>query len=285
MLFASYNYSNIFTVTEVENVKKIKISLIISIIFLVCFTAMAIDNPYSAVSLCLYDATDEKIIYAYNENKKMAPASITKILTCITALENEKIYRSITVDKKSPYTEGTSIYLKSGEKLRMIQLLYGLMLNSGNDAANTVANYFGKEKFVKMMNDTAKKAGVASSNFENPSGLDGKEHLVTAYDMAKITSYALKNEDFVKIVSTKEVTIKNSEGVQRNLKNHNKLLWYSDNIIGVKTGFTKKAGRTLVSAVRYGGKVYVCVTLKDPNDWEDHKKIYNTYVFKNNISK
>lgn len=260
---------------------KLKIALVFSILALVCVTAIAVNTPYSAHSLCLYNATDEKTVYAYNENKRMAPASVTKILTCITALENEKIYRSITVDDKSPLTEGTSIYLKSGEKLRLIQLLYGLMLNSGNDAANTIANYFGKEKFVAMMNETAKKAGATSSNFENPSGLDGENHLVTAYDMAKITAYALKNEYFGEIVSTKEAKITNSDGFERNLKNHNKLLWYNDNVIGVKTGFTKKAGRTLVSAVNYNGKIYICVTLKDPNDWEDHKKIYNTYVFKN----
>lgn len=260
---------------------KIKISLIVSVFALICLTAVAINSSYSAVSLCLFNATDNKVVYAYNENARMTPASVTKILTCITALENEKLYRTVTVDEKSPLTEGTSIYLKSGEKLRLIQLLYGLMLNSGNDSANVIANHFGREKFIEMMNETAKKAGAKNSNFENPSGLDSENHYVTAYDMAKIASYALKNEDFKKIVSTKEAKITNSDGLQRNLKNHNKLLWYNDNVIGVKTGFTKKSGRTLVSAVKYNGKIYVCVTLKDPDDWNDHKKIYETYVFNN----
>lgn len=259
---------------------KIKLCIVASVLILICASVMAADNFYSARAVCLYNATDDTVVYSYNQNVKMAPASITKILTAITALENEKPYRTITVDEKSAGTEGSSIYLKSGEKLRLIQLIYGLMLNSGNDSANAIANYFGTEKFVQMMNDTAKKAGATSSHFENPSGLDGKNHFVTALDMAKITDYALQNDYFKKVVATKEAVIISNEGKERNLKNHNKLLWYSDKYIGVKTGFTKKAGRTLVSAVEHNGKTYILVTLKAPDDWNDHKKIYDTYVFK-----
>lgn len=273
----------IFTVFGSEYMlKKLKIMLclIVSVFIVICASVMANRDFYSARAVCLYNATDDRVVYAYNENAKMAPASITKILTAITALENEKPYRTVIVSEKSAGTEGSSIYLKGGEKLRLMQLIYGLMLNSGNDAANAIADYFGNEKFVRMMNDTAKKAGATMSHFENPSGLDGETHLVTAVDMAKITDYALGNKDFKKVVSTKEALIINNDGKKRHLKNHNKLLWYSDKYIGVKTGFTKKAGRTLVSAVEHEGKTYILVTLKAPDDWNDHKKIYETYIFK-----
>ncbi len=251
--------------------------------FLLLITGVTVANSeffYSARAVCLYNATDGEIIYGYNENIKMAPASITKIITAITAIEMGNLSSSIVVDKKSSMTEGSSIYLKAGEKLSLEQLLYGLMLNSGNDAANAVATYFGYDSFVNEMNEVARWAGAYNSSFENPSGLDGENHYVTALDMACITAYALENEAFSKIVATKTAVIKSENGNERYLKNHNRLLWESDDYIGVKTGFTKKAGRTLVSAVEKNGKTYICVTLKAPDDWNDHRKIYENYIKK-----
>ena len=249
--------------------------------FLLFITGITVANSeifYSARAVCLYNATDGEIIYGYNENEKMSPASITKIVTAITAIEMGTPSSAVVIDKKSSMTEGSSIYLKAGEKLTLEQLLYGLMLNSGNDAANAIATYFGYDGFVGEMNEIAKWAGAYNSSFENPSGLDGKNHYVTASDMARITAYALENEDFSKIVATKTAVIKSENGNERYLKNHNKLLWESDDYIGVKTGFTKKAGRTLVSAVKKNGKTYICVTLKAPDDWNDHRKIYENYI-------
>ncbi len=247
-------------------------------LFVAGITVVNSEIFYSARALCLYNATDNEIIYGYNENTKMAPASITKIITAITAIEMGNLSSTVTVDKKSSMTEGSSIYLKAGENLTLEQLLYGLMLNSGNDAANAAATYFGYDNFVNEMNEVAKWAGASDSSFENPSGLDGENHYVTALDMARIASYALKNEAFSKIVSTKTAVIKSESGNERYLKNHNKLLWESDDYIGVKTGFTKKAGRTLVSAVEKNNKTYICVTLKAPDDWNDHRKIYENYI-------
>ncbi len=254
-------------------------AVLLSFVFLFVGVGVAhSDVFYSARAVCLYNATDGELIYGQNEEAKMAPASITKIITAITAVEMGNPSHTVTVDAKSAATEGSSIYLKSGEKLTLEQLLYGLMLNSGNDAANAVATYFGYDEFVYEMNETARWAGAYNSSFENPSGLDGENHYVTALDMAKITAYALQNETFSKIVSTKTAVIESENGEQRFLKNHNRLLWESDDYIGVKTGFTKKAGRTLVSAVSKNGKTYICVTLKAPDDWNDHRKIYANYI-------
>lgn len=257
---------------------KKSVFIAVAVLIYVGSSVLASDRFFSANAICLYNATDNKMIYGHNENLKMSPASITKIVTAITALEMGNPKSTVIVDEKSAGTEGSSIYLKSGEKMTLKQLIFGLMLNSGNDAANAIANYFGYDDFINEMNNTAKWAEAYSSNFENPSGLDGENHYVTALDMAKITDYALGNEVFSEIVSTKTAVIKNEEGKERYLKNHNKLLWYSDSYIGVKTGFTKKAGRTLVSAIRKNGKIYICVTLKAPDDWNDHEKIYRNYI-------
>ena len=152
------------------------------------------------------------------------------------------------------------------------------MLHSGNDAANAIANYFGYDDFISEMNETARMAGAVSSHFENPSGLPDKEHYVTASDMARITAYALENSEFSEIVATKNTDISNGGNGRRYLKNHNKLLWMYENAIGVKTGFTKSAGRTLVSAAEKGGRILVCVTLNAPDDWNDHISLYKKYL-------
>lgn len=246
------------------------------IIFSLCFGAWG----YSAKSVCLYDIKDKKIVYGYNENEKMEPASITKIVTAITALSLGDSDETVTVSARAAGTEGSSLYLKSGETLTLSELLYGLMLHSGNDAANAIADHFGYDEFINEMNETARYAGAVNSHFENPSGLPSSAHYVTAADMAKITAYALENPTFREIVSAKTAQISNNGNGNRYLKNHNKLLWLYSNTIGVKTGFTKSAGRTLVSAAQKDGRTLVCVTLCDPDDWNDHISLYKKYLEK-----
>lgn len=170
------------------------------------------------------------------------------------------------------------MYLQIGDQLTLEELLYGLMLVSGNDAALAVAHCVSGEieDFVALMNQTACALGMTHSSFANPNGLDAECHYSSAYDMARLTAYALENETFRKIVATEYITIGD-----RYLKNHNKLLTLCEGCIGVKTGFTKAAGRTLVSAAARDGMMLVCVTLKDSNDWNDHLALFdygfNTY--------
>ena len=235
---------------------------------------------YSAKAICLYDVDARQMIYGYNEEILMCPASITKIVTAITALEMGKADDIVTVDQRAANTEGSSIYLKAGEKIKLLDLIYGMMLHSGNDAANAIAHHFGYEEFVAKMNETVQFAQAKDSHFENPSGLDGENHRVTALDMAKITAYAMKNPLFCEIVATKHKNIVSEDGYTRYLKNHNKLLWMYENTKGVKTGYTKKAGRTLVSSASDGERNLICVTLNDSDDWNDHISLYQSYLKK-----
>lgn len=262
-----------------EEVRALKIKSVFAIaIIMILLPAWFKVSGYSAKSVYLFDAKTKEMIYGYNEDVPMEPASITKIVTAITALSLGDTDEIVTVDKKSAGTEGTSLYLKEGEKISLGDLLYGLMLHSGNDAANAIANHFGYDEFISEMNETARMAGAASSHFENPSGLPQKNHYVTASDMAKITAYALENSAFSEIVSTKNAEISNGGNGKRSLKNHNKLLWMYENAIGVKTGFTKSAGRTLVSAAKKDDRILICVTLNASDDWNDHISLYKKYL-------
>jgi D-alanyl-D-alanine carboxypeptidase len=258
------------------NYLKMKIVALFSVLIIIFSSISSLS--YSAKSICLYDPVTNTIVYGYNENQKMLPASITKIVTAITAIELGDINQIVIIDEKSAGIEGSSIYLKVGEQISLIDLIYGMMLHSGNDAANAIANHFGYDQFIIKMNETIQKAGATSSNFENPSGLDGEQHFVTALDMAKITAYALKNPTFSQVVSTKKITLTSNEGYSRYLKNHNKLLWLYENSNGVKTGFTKKAGRTLVTSAKENNKELICVTLNAPDDWNDHINLYEQYL-------
>lgn len=262
------------------------ITLLLLISSLNCSDVYAID--ISAESAVLYEPVTERLIYSKNENKKMSMASTTKIATCITAIENADLSDIVTVSKNADDTEGSSVWLEAGETMTVKNLLYGLMLASGNDAAVAIAEHIGGNvnEFSKYMNETAYKAGANNTNFTNPSGLDDENHYTTSIDLAKITAYALKNPVFSNIVSTYEKTIP-WEGHEwdRKIKNHNKLLKMYDGCIGVKTGFTKKSGRCLVSAAERNGITLIAVTLKAPDDWNDHIKMldYGFSVLNNNI--
>ncbi|MDR0850444.1 MAG: D-alanyl-D-alanine carboxypeptidase [Christensenellaceae bacterium] len=219
----------------------------------------------SAKSMVVLSADDGKMLYSKNENEKLAMASTTKIATCITVIENcDNLDKLVDTPKEATLTEGTSIYLKETEKLSIRQLLYGLMLQSGNDAAVALAISVGGsvEGFASLMNDMAKRAGAENTHFVNPHGLDHKDHYTTALDLGKITAQALKNKDFAEIVSTKKYKIEKTEhNNERYLGNKNKLLNSLEGCVGVKTGFTSKAGRCLVSACKRGDMTVVCVVL------------------------
>ena len=237
----------------------------------------------SAKSAILTEAKTGEVLYEKNAYQKMPMASTTKIMTAICAIENSNLDEVVTVDSRAAGIEGSSMYLKNGEKITLRNLLYGLMLSSGNDAAVAIALNVGKsvENFADMMNETAKKIGVKDTSFKNPNGLDEEGHYTTAYDLAQITRYALSNSEFAKIVSTNEITLAGSENSNaRSLRNHNKLLRIYEGTTGVKTGFTKKSGRCLVSSSERNGINLIAVTLNDPNDWNDHISMFN-YAFDN----
>ena len=236
-----------------------------------------IDYSSSAKSAVLIDAKSGRILYEKNANQKLPMASTTKIMTAITVIENcDNLDEKITIDKKAVGTEGTSIYLQPNEKLTIRELLYGLMLRSGNDASVALAIAVGGsvENFCDMMNQTAKKIGVENSSFKNPHGLDTKDHYTTATDLAKITAYALENKDFAEIVKTKSITICKDEENTRHLLNKNKLLASLDGCIGVKTGFTDDAGRCLVSACERDGLRLVCVVFNCGPMFEESKEMF-----------
>lgn len=229
----------------------------------------------SAKSYVLLEQSTNSVILSGNMDVRMKPASTTKILTAICAIENANLSDVVKVSLNASKQEGSSMYLKAGEKVNLENLVYGLMLNSGNDAAVAIAEHIGGsvQKFSNIMNNKAKDIGAFNSNFENPNGLDSDNHYVTAYDLAVITSYALNNEKFSEIVKTKSKVLKDDKGIYKYLSNHNKMLRMYDGCIGVKTGFTKKSGRTLVTAAERDGIKLIAVTLGAPDDWNDHRKL------------
>lgn len=210
----------------------------------------------------IYDRKSGRVIWGKNENKRVAMASTTKIMTCIIVLENANLNDEITVSIKAAGTGGSRLGLKKDDKITINDLLYGLMLRSGNDAAVALAEHVGgdREGFAKLMNDKAKKLGLKDTHFVTPHGLDDPEHYTTAYELAKITDYALKNEKFAKIVGTKECTI-SINGYSKQLSNTNELLGYLQGVNGVKTGFTNNAGRCLVTSVNRNDFEIITVVL------------------------
>ena len=220
----------------------------------------------SARSAIVLDGTTGQVLFEQNADEQLPMASTTKIMTAITAIENFDLDREYVVKKEYTLVEGSSMYLKEGERITLRDTLYGLMLMSGNDAALAVAGECGgRERFVAMMNDTAARLGLTHTHFENPNGLDGETHFTTARELAQIAAYAMQNPDFREIVSTKSYNTKT-----RYMKNHNRLLSLYEDAVGVKTGFTKKSGRCLVSAAERNGRRLIAVTLNAPDDWNDH---------------
>lgn len=221
----------------------------------------------SAEKAILVDAATGRVLYEKNADERSLIASTTKIMTALVVCEQCNVLDRMRIPREAVGIEGSSMYLQDGEVLTLQELLYGLMLHSGNDAAVALAIYCGGtvEGFAEMMNDKARVLGMTQSHFENPNGLDSPGHYSTARDLAILASYAMKNPIFHKTVSTKTVTVGN-----RYLRNHNKLLWQVAGADGVKTGYTKAAGRILVSSATRDGRRLIAVTINDPDDWNDH---------------
>ncbi len=237
----------------------------------------------SAYSAILIEASSGEVIFEKNSEKRLPMASTTKIMTAIVALEEaaDRLDVPVTVSPKACGVEGSSIYLKAGEKLTLNELLYAVMLQSANDAAAAVAYEIAGDisAFADLMNQKAAELGLKNTHFTNPHGLDDENHYTTAEDLAAITRYAMSNAKFRELVSAKRYEIPSNSsdealGSTRILVNHNKLLRMSDSVIGVKTGFTKRSGRCLVSAAKSGEVELIAVTLNAPDDWNDHLALH-----------
>lgn len=252
--------------------KKICLLIFITVLFMnIPVRAIGV----SAMSAVVIDAVTGEVLYEKNADEMRGMASTTKIMTAIVALEKGKTDAIVKISEKASRVEGSSMYLKAGEEISLGNLIYGLMLVSGNDAATAIAEHIAgsEEKFAEMMNKKAREIGVNSTHFTNPHGLSDEEHYTTAKDLAKITAYGLKNPVFAEIVKTKSITIEREKLGKTTLVNHNKLLKTYDGCIGVKTGFTKATGRCLVSAAERNGVKIVCVTLNAGDDWNDHRNL------------
>lgn len=222
----------------------------------------------SAASAVLMDAESGRILYALDENTPRPIASTTKLMTALVAVEClEDLDQTVTIRQEWTGIEGTSLYLRPGEQLTARTLLYGLLLHSGNDAAVALAGFCAGdvETFVDWMNQRARDLGMIHTHFSDPNGLGDENHYASALDMARLASACLRNETVAEIAATKTITL---EG--RSLTNHNKLLWRYEGCTGMKTGYTRQAGRTLVSSASREGQSLVCVTLNDGSDWADH---------------
>ena len=226
----------------------------------------------SARRAYVLDAVSGRELFARDPDERSLIASTTKIMTALIVCEQCNVLDRMRIPKEAVGIEGSSMYLKEGEVLTLQELLYGLMLSSGNDAAVALAIYCGGtvEGFAELMNDKARNLGLTGTHFENPNGLDSPGHYSTARDLAKLAAYAMKNPIFYKTVSAKSVKVG-----ERCLTNHNKLLWKLEGADGVKTGFTKAAGRILVSSATRQGRRIIGVTIDAPDDWNDHCRLLN----------
>ena len=275
------------------------ISTILAVIFILSVTAFADGVFYtpdekdsieaavnsfpemSAESYIVVDALTGDVLFEQNSTTALPIASITKMMTALVVVESSDLSRVVVVDAESCGIEGSSVNLYKGEKISIQDLLYALMLESANDAAVCLARAVSGsvEAFATLMNEKAEALGMKNSHFMNPHGLEDPEHYSTAYDMALLWREALKNEFLCELVATKsyKIPLDGRDGY-RYLSNHNKLLKSYEPCVGGKTGFTKTAGRCLVTVCEKDGIKLITVTLNDPNDWEDHKNITD-YAF------
>ncbi len=221
----------------------------------------------SAQRAYVLDSVSGRVLYEKNANERSLIASTTKIMTALIVCEQCNVLDRMRIPKEAVGIEGSSMYLQEGEILTLQELLYGLMLSSGNDAAVALAIYCGGtvEGFAELMNDKARNLGLSGTHFENPNGLDSPGHYSTARDLGILAAYAMENPIFAKTVSAKSLKIG-----ERYLTNHNKLLWRVEGADGVKTGYTRAAGRILVSSAARQGRRLIAVTIDDPDDWDDH---------------
>lgn len=243
---------------------------------MLCALAVMVSTPalakeipaLSAASAILVDGDTGRVLFEHNPEEKRLIASITKLMTALVVVESvPDLSQTVTIQREWTGAEGSSMYLMPGESLKVETLLYGLLLSSGNDAAVALAGICAGEVglFVEWMNLRAESLGMENTHFANPNGLNDEEHYSTAYDMSLLARECLKYSKLMEIMGTKSAVL---EG--HSFANHNKLLWRYEGCVGMKTGYTQMAGRTLVSAARRDDQTLICVTLSDPNDWEDH---------------
>ena len=223
-----------------------------------------------AEAFILLDAGSGRVLTGKNTERELAIASTTKIMTALVALETGDLSDKVTV-KQNHLKEGSSMYLRAGEVLTLEELLYGLLLPSGNDAAECIADHCGGgvERFVARMNEKAAALGMTHTSFANPSGLDAQGHYSCALDMARLAAYAMREPTFARIAATRTAAVG-----ERMLGNHNKLLVSLEGCTGLKTGYTDNAGRTLVTCCERDGMRLIAVTLNDRSDWADHAALY-----------
>ena len=245
--------------------------------------------PVQAVSakhVYVLDALSGRVLYEKDAQKQCLIASTTKIMTALLICEQCNVLDRMRIPREAVGIEGSSMYLREGEIYTLQELLYGLMLSSGNDAAVALAIYCGGtvEEFAQRMNDKARILGLKNTHFVNPHGLDAPDHYSTAADLARLAACAMENPIFRTTVSAKTVRVG-----ERTLRNHNKLLWQVEGADGVKTGFTKAAGRILVSSASRLQRRIIVSTLNDPNDWADHIKLleegFSDYEIRHVVSK
>lgn len=260
-----------------DNYRKILILLLILTFIFSLFTLfISSDNSISisAKSAALYEPQTQKFVYTKNASQRLGMASTTKIMTALIALERLDNNETFEIDSRAVGIEGSSIYLKAGERMNTLDLVYSLLLQSANDAAAALAYKIAGsiEEFASLMNERASEMNLKNTNFQNPHGLDDKNHYTTAEDLALLTAEALKNDTFKQIASSYKKVVETNY-TKRTLVNHNKLLKSYDGCIGVKTGYTKKCGRCLVSAAERDGLTLISVTINAPDDWRDHAEM------------
>ncbi|MBR4910621.1 MAG: D-alanyl-D-alanine carboxypeptidase [Clostridia bacterium] len=254
-------------------------------VFAVLCLSFCLSLPFSAgavsaTAAVVINGDTGDILYSRNADVRLPMASTTKIMTAILLIENcDDLDDELITTREMVKVEGSSMGLLPGDRVSYRALLYGMMLSSGNDAANTTAIAIGGSigGFVDMMNAKAAELGLNNTHFATPSGLDAEGHYTTAAELALLTAYALKNPVFAEAAAAKSATLCfGNPPYRRTVKNHNKLLSMYNDVIGVKTGYTKKSGRCLVSAARQDGKYVIAVTLNDGNDWADHRVLLDT---------
>ena len=238
--------------------------LVAAVLFLCPVSAL------SAEKAIVLDAATGRALYEKHADDRSLIASTTKIMTALIICQRCNVLDRVKIPAEAVGVEVSSMYLKEGEVLTVQELLYGLMLRSGNDAAEALAIYCGGtvEGFAELMNDKARELGLKDTHFVNPHGLDSPGHHSTARDLAVLSAYAMADPIFARTVGAKSVTVG-----ERVLTNHNKLLWQLPGCEGIKTGYTKAAGRILVSSASREGRRLICVTINAPDDWNDHKAL------------
>lgn len=249
--------------------------------FIVYFS-LSTDHEVHA-SFAVVDAESGRLLFGYNPHEQRPIASLTKIWTALVTIENSDLDDVVTISRQATLSEGSSIYLEQGEKLKVETLLYGLMLRSGNDAAYALAEHAGSsiEGFVDLMNEKALLYGLNNTKFMNPSGLHHDEHLSSAYDTALMLKIAMENKQFRKIASTVYYKVPEKKGIT--WQNKHRLLREGQYAVAGKTGYTKIAGRTLATYFEKDGKKIIVVTLNEPNDWKVHKALANEVFSKYDV--